>query len=110
FVHGQEEVDYLRERHKGLAAHHFFEGLEYATERPKIASWAPLLVKGRAEMPVAATKMDSGTDVNFGTAARKLLWWLETQPGCGVATSQRVVDLKREGKGWQLKVRNKHTG
>lgn len=110
FVHGQPQVDYLRERHKGLAAHHFFEGMEYTTERPQIGEWAPLLVEGRAEMPVAATKMDSGTDVNFGVAARKLLWWLEAQPGCGIASGHRVVDIKREGKGWRLKVRNKHTG
>lgn len=110
FVHGQEQVDYLRERHKGLAAHHFFNEMDYTTERSKISEWAPLLVRDRAEMPVAATKMNSGTDVNFGVAARKLLWWLESQPGCGIASGHRVVDIKRNGKGWKLKVRNLHTG
>lgn len=53
-------------------------------------------------MPVAATKMDAGTDVNFGEIARKLLSWLNAQPDCSIATNHRVVDLKKMGDRWNV--------
>src|SRR5882762_4534443 len=67
FVHGAEQVDFLKARHAGMTAHHFFKEMVYTTDRAAIGSWAPLLVEGRdPNVPIAATKMDGGTDVNFG--------------------------------------------
>jgi malate dehydrogenase (quinone) len=95
FVHGSEQVDYLRARHAGMAAHHFFRELELTTDPATIAAWAPLLMDGRdPAMPVAATRMADGTDVNFGAVARKLLGWLATQPGCGVHAGHKVTGLR----------------
>ena len=58
FVYGQEQVDFLRSRHKGMSAHHFFSSMEYTDDRDTIREWAPLLLSGRDETPIAATKMD----------------------------------------------------
>lgn len=110
FVHGQEMVDFLRARHAGMAAHPFFRGIEFTTDRAEIARWAPLLVEGRAEMPVAATRMESGTDINFGALARGLIQWLGRQKNCGVATNHRVVGLEKSGAGWEVSVKNLETG
>ena len=110
FVHGAEQVDFLRARHAGMAAHHFFSEMEYTTDRDTIAGWAPLLTEDRGDVPIAATKMDSGTDVNFGSLSRKLLVWLAAQEGCGVATGQRVVNLERVLAGWRLSIRDLATG
>ncbi len=110
FVHGQKQVDYLRARHAGLQAHHFFAGMEYTTDRGTIGSWAPLLTQDRPEMPVAATKMDGGTDVNFGNISRKLLGWLGKQDGCGIAAGHRVTGLKKTDKGWKVTVRDLESG
>lgn len=110
FVHGAEMVDFLRRRFEGMAAHHFFEGIEYATDRATIGRWAPLLVEGRGEVPIAATKMDNGTDVNFGNISRKLLGWLGGQAGCGVAANHRVTDLKKRGGKWEVSVKDLTTG
>ncbi len=104
FVHGNEQVDFLKARHAGMSDHHFFKDLEYTTDRETIASWAPLLLEGRSDVPIAATKMDSGTDVNFGEIARRLLGWLGQQEGCGIATGHRVTGLKRAGAGWEVTV------
>lgn len=111
FVHTAPQVGYLRARFDGLKAHHFFAPMEFTTDRATIAGWAPLLVEGRdpAE-PVAATKMDGGTDVNFGSISRKLLGWLEKQEGCGIASGHRVVDLRKSGAGWEIAARNQATG
>lgn len=119
FVHGQEQVEFLKARFEGLLGHHFFESMAFSMDRGEIARWAPLLVEGRAAaLPVAATRMINGTDVNFGVISRKLLSWLDAQDGCGVATGQRVEALRRadgssgsEGRGpWELDVRDTVTG
>src|SRR5882672_9827526 len=106
FVHGEEQVDFLKARHAGMAAHHFFRGMEYTTDRATIGRWAPLLVEGRDEVPIAATRMDGGTDVNFGAISRQLLTWLSRQERCGLATNHRVVDLKKIPTGWEVSVKD----
>jgi malate dehydrogenase (quinone) len=106
FVHGQAQVDFLKARYTGMSAHHFFRAMEYTTDRATIGRWAPLLVDGRGQMPIAATKMDSGTDVNFGNISRKLLHWLSQQDCCGIASNHRVVDLKKNGAKWDVSVRD----
>jgi malate dehydrogenase (quinone) len=110
FVHGEDQVAYLKARHAGLAAHHFFKGIEFSTDRATIGSWAPLLTEGRAEGPIAATKMDCGTDVNFGNLSRKLLGWLARQEGCGIASHHRVVDLTKTATGWDVSIQDLATG
>ena len=110
FVHGEEQVEFLKERHKSMSAHHFFAEMEYTTDTETISGWSPLLTEERGNVPIAATKMDSGTDVNFGNISRKLLGWLEHQPGCGIATSHRVTNLTKTSDGWEIQIQNYRTG
>lgn len=111
FVHGAEHVDFLRSRHAGLTAHHFFREMEFTTDPKKIGAWAPLLTAGRdPSQPIAATRMAGGTDINFGNLSRKLLGWLARQDGCGVAAGHKVVGLDRAGGGWDVTVRARRTG
>jgi malate dehydrogenase (quinone) len=110
FVHGPTQVDFLKARHAGMAAHHFFREMEYSTDRAQIGAWAPLLTEGRGEVPIAATKMDAGTDMNFGAISRKLLTWLGAQEGCAIASNHRVVDLKADGAGWEVRAKDLATG
>jgi malate dehydrogenase (quinone) len=110
FVHGAKWVDYLRARHAGLVAHPFFAGMEFSTDRATIGQWAPLLTAERPEVPIAATRMTAGTDVNFGALSRQLLRWLGSQEGCGIATSHRVTDLEKTTAGWRVSIRDLTTG
>jgi len=118
FVHGQDQVEFLKSRFAGMSAHHFFASMEFTTDRAKIGSWAPLLTEGRdPAVPIAATKMDGGTDINFGNVSRKLLAWLAKQPGCAVAASHKVVGLEKVGpvsdrpaSGWKVTTRDTKTG
>ncbi len=110
FVHGQQQVDFLTSRYKGMSAHHFFRDMEFTTDPATIRSWAPLLIEGREDMPVAATKMVAGTDVNFGAISQKLIAWLGQQEGCGVATSHRVIDLEESSSGgWEVRIKDLQT-
>jgi malate dehydrogenase (quinone) len=111
FVHGDDQVAFLKSRFAGMSAHHFFVAMEFSTDLAKIGSWAPLLTEGRdPAVPIAATKMDGGTDINFGNVSRKLLAWLDKQEGCNVAASHKVVGLTKAGAGWNVTTRNLMTG
>jgi malate dehydrogenase (quinone) len=111
FVHGAEMVGFLRARYEAMSAHPFFRSMVYTTDRATLGEWAPLLVEGRGEMPIAATRMDEGTDVNFGALAGKLLRWLSLQEGCGLATGNRVVALDQvPAGGWKVGVKDLATG
>ncbi|WP_438482519.1 malate dehydrogenase (quinone) [Oleiharenicola lentus] len=112
FVHGDDQVAFLKSRYAGMSAHHFFAPMEFSTDPKKIGSWAPLLTEGRdPNVPIAATKMDGGTDVNFGVVSRKLLAWLDQQPDCAVAASNKVVGLEKRADGrWEIEVKNLKTG
>ncbi len=110
FVHGEEQVDFLKARHAAMSAHHFFASMEYSTDRETIGAWSPLLTEERGEVPIAATKMDAGTDVNFGAISQKLIAWLAKQPGCGVASGHRVTDLTKTKSGWDLRIKELTTG
>jgi malate dehydrogenase (quinone) len=107
FVRTEEQVAYLKARYEGMSAHHFFGPMKFSTDRSQIAQWAPLLTEERSDEAIAATSMEGGTDVNFGSLARQLLGWLNVQPGCSVKTGNRVTDLNRNANGgWDVSTRD----
>jgi malate dehydrogenase (quinone) len=109
FVYGQEQVDFLRSRFNQMKKHHFFESMEYTEDRETIREWAPLLLEGRDDTPIAVTKMDHGTDINYGALSTKLVTWLGNQPSCGYATSHRITDITKTGDKWTLEVKDLKT-
>ncbi len=111
FARGVAAVDFLRARHAALVAHPFFRGMEFTAERDVLRRWTPLLVDGRTDQePIAATKVDAGTDVNFGELSRRLLGWLGAQEGCRVFTGHRVTQLRRVDARWELAARIANSG
>jgi malate dehydrogenase (quinone) len=110
FVRGREDVEFLQARHEAMVQHHFFRTMEYSSSRKTIADWAPLIMDGRAGEPVAATRMDSGTEVDFGQLARGMLGWLAREEGCGIATGHRVTRVHRTAPGWEVTARHPPSG
>lgn len=109
FVYGQEQVDFLKSRFEQMQAHHFFKDMVYTEDREQIREWAPLLLETRDDTPIALTKMDQGTDINYGSLSAKLIHWLGNQEGCGYATRHRVTDLNKDGEGWRVNVKDLET-
>lgn len=106
FVHGAKNVEYLRRRYEALKDQPLFAGMEY-TESPKtIHEWAPLLMKNRPKGDVyAATRIASGTDVDFGSLTHQL-FDVVTANGGKVHLGHEVTDLSRRKDGtWQLKMK-----
>ncbi|MGG0737077.1 malate:quinone oxidoreductase [Niallia taxi] len=106
-VEGAENVSFLRKRFKALSNNPLFEGMEFSDNPEKLKEWIPLIMDGRnVNEPIAATKIDSGTDVNFGALTRMLFNHLEDN-GVTIKYKHSVHDLKRTKDGlWELTVRN----
>lgn len=107
FVRGQANVDYLRRRYEVLKDEPLFAGMEYTEDPAVLASWTPLMAKGRsAKQKIAATRITSGTDVDFGALTKSLLG-LITARGAQVALNHEVRGIRRLGNGnWRLKLRH----
>jgi malate dehydrogenase (quinone) len=106
FVRGAENQAFLRKRYEAMVQSHFFSGMQFATDRDTIENWAPLLIQGRAPgEPVAATRVEGGTDVNFGALTRQIIDHLVTLEGVRLALNTTVKDIHRLENGrWQLKL------
>lgn len=110
YVRGEKDVDYLRRRSEVLKKQPLFKGFEFTTDHKKIAKWAPLLIQGRSrDELIAATRIDSGTDVDFGAITRQLFGYLR-ESDIPVHTSTEVRKLRRTPDGWHITAKNKHTG
>ncbi|NGZ76491.1 malate:quinone oxidoreductase [Saccharibacillus alkalitolerans] len=107
WVTGEKDVEFLSKRFKALSQNPLFQGMEYSEDQSKLKEWIPLMMEGRdPNEKVAATKIDSGTDVNFGALTRLLFDHLKTK-GVEVQYRHAIRDIKRAGDGgWQVKVQN----
>lgn len=111
YVHGESNVLFLKRRFEALSNHPLFEGMEFSDDPAKLRKWIPLMMKGRkGKEPIAATKIDSGTDVNFGALTRMLLDHLKTQ-NVDIHYQHSVKNIKRKQDGaWELTVKNLSSG
>ena len=61
--------------------------------------------------PVAATKMDLGTDVNFGSLTRCMFDCLKKRDGVQLHFHHEVLDLEKEDDTyWHIKLKDKSSG
>ncbi len=107
FVRGEADVAYLKKRWQTLSAHHCYKGMEFSDDRKEIEDWIPLVMEGRkASEKVAATRMASGTDLNYGALTEALINSLKGKAGFNIFFHQRVQDLKREGNHWKIHIKD----
>jgi len=77
-----------------LATPYFFAGMAISDDPKRIAEWIPLVMEGRSpDVPVAATRMMRGTDVNFGALTRSLITWIDEVSGFAIELVIRPEDL-----------------
>ncbi|QJW89789.1 malate:quinone oxidoreductase [Spirosoma taeanense] len=109
FVWGEDNVKYLHKRYDALQQNYLFHGMHYSEDPAQLAEWMPLVMDGRdPAQPVAATRMDIGTDVNFGALTRAMFRRLSDMPGVRLYFAHEVRDLWRSKSlgGWKMRVEN----
>ncbi|GBF50432.1 malate:quinone oxidoreductase [Leptospira ryugenii] len=108
FVWGEENVSFLKKRYEALRKEPLFQAIQYSEDPNVLSEWMPLVMSGRdPKQRVAGTKMELGTDVDFGTLTRSIFKYLESLPGVTISYYEHVKDLEREKNGlWNLTATN----
>ena len=111
FVEGKDNVNFLKKRVEKLVQNPLFEGMEISDDYEVLKEWVPLMMEGRnPSEEIAVTKIESGTDIDFGSLTEKLFDNL-TEKGVSLLYKHEVQDLRRTNNGqWQVKVKNLNTG
>jgi malate dehydrogenase (quinone) len=110
-VFGDEDVSYLRKRFEALKSCHLFNRMQYSEDKEELKKWFPLIMHSQDKnTKIAATKIDIGTDVNFGELTRSLFEYLSKKHGVDIALNHQVNDLKQdENKNWIVEIENENT-
>lgn len=109
FVWGENNVAYLKKRFQLLKANPLFIDMIYSEDRERINEWAPLIMRDRPTgQPLAATRIEHGTDVNFGALTRSIFKKLEKMPGVTMHYNSETLDIDPHSKGgWKVIVKNR---
>ncbi len=108
FVWGEENVDFLKHRFEAMQLAPIFQDMTYSADQKQITDWLPLMMEGRVfDQPFAVTKMDIGTDVNFGAIARGMLEYLQKDGNVDIHLGHNVCDFSRLEDGrWKIEIEN----
>lgn len=99
FVRGEKDVNYLSRRFRALKDQPLFAGMEYSEDPAKISEWVPLMLDGRRQEVIAATRIEQGTDVDYGAVTRQLFDWLKSS-GVETLTSHEVSSVRKSSGQW----------
>ena len=111
FVWG-DSVDFLKRRHEAMIKSPLFSDMVYTEDKAVIGQWAPLVTKGRDEaQKIAATRMDIGTDVNYGAITTQLVDHLSKNQNFKLSTQSEVTGISRnDDNTWTVSVKNLKDG
>ncbi|HZU47740.1 MAG TPA: malate dehydrogenase (quinone) [Mycobacterium sp.] len=109
FVQGTGRVDYLRRRHRALAANPLFARTEFIDEADEFARRLPFMAAKRDfREPVAFTWAADGTDVDFGALTQQLVGFCLRGGAAWFGHEVRGLTRQRDGS-WLLTIRNRRT-
>ncbi|MFU8927407.1 malate dehydrogenase (quinone) [Acinetobacter puyangensis] len=111
FVWG-DNVNFLEKRHAAMIKSPLFQGMEITEDPNVIKQWAPLVMNGRkASEKVAATRMDIGSDVNYGAITTQLVDNLQKQSKFKLNVSTEVTGISPNAdKTWTVQYKDLKTG
>ena len=111
WVPGEDNVRFLKKRHEAMTSRFMFKEMEFSEDHDTLRKWFPLVMKGRSsEEKLAATRMELGTGVNFGSLTKKYLEILKTRFNVPVLTEHEVTDVDPGRKAeWLMEVKNLKT-
>ncbi|WP_133638894.1 malate:quinone oxidoreductase [Sphingobacterium paludis] len=111
-VFGEKDVNFLRARYEAMSKETLFKDMVYTEDKTVLKEWIPLMMDNRDEQEqIAATRMDIGTDVNFGSLTRDLIQHLQTKDNIKLSLNQEVRDIDRADDGkWEVELKDLNNG
>jgi len=112
FVRGKNNVKFLKDRYEAMKNFPMFDNIEYTEDIEEMRKWIPLMMQGHSASDImAASKINEGTDVNFGELTRKMAANLEKDPHVEVKYHHEELDFNQRNDGkWEVHIRNVNTG
>ena len=112
WVKGPENADYLENRYKAFKEHFMFDTIEFTRAADKMKEWFPLMMHGSTEGEVmAASRIDRGTEMNYGSLTEQLFDILEKEYDTKVLFNTEVEDIDPDHDvEWLVKMENLNTG
>lgn len=93
-------IDELRLRFNEMSAHHFFEQMRFSEDFDEIKSWIPYLMEERPRHEkMAATVIETGTDVNFGSLTEQMAAYAVKELGVKIEYGTHVKRVHRSPSG-----------
>jgi len=100
FVKGDHNIKFLKNRFKLLKKQPLFKEIEFSDDPRIINQWAPLLIfKDKEKEAFAATKVEHGTDINFGEVSKQLLNLLKKNKKFHLYTNYNVEKISLQNNG-----------
>ncbi|MCU4580925.1 malate dehydrogenase (quinone) [Acinetobacter gyllenbergii] len=111
FVWG-DNVNFMEKRYAAMVQNPLFAGMKLSEDKAEIQQWAPLVMDGRdPQQKVAATRMDVGSDVNYGAITTQLINNLEKSPNFKLSTSTEVTGIsKNDDNTWSVAFKDLKSG
>lgn len=100
----ESSIEELRLRFKEMSAHHFFENMQFSEDFDEIKSWIPYLMEERPrDQKMAATVIETGTDVNFGALTEQMAAHAMQELGVKIEYGTHVKRVHRSPTGrWMI--------
>ncbi|MCG8806151.1 malate dehydrogenase (quinone) [Tenacibaculum finnmarkense] len=111
WVTGAENSDYLKRRYQAFKNNFMFDTIDFTQDKAKMKTWFPLIMKDRtADEPMAASRIDRGTEVNYGVLTKSLFAILEDEFDTPVHCNMEVLDVDPDTDlDWTVAVKNTKT-
>ena len=120
FVWGEKNCAFLKQRFNLLSQHHLFENMQFSDDFEQLKKWMPLIMTSRGMVDrkpneaIAATYVNTGTDVDFGSLTRHMVAYLKTQTNFSLLTNMQVKNLNKvknrvKDNTWHVKLHDLNT-
>ncbi len=107
FVWGEKNKQFLEARFRSMSRYGMFKDMVYTDDFDQIKEWIPLMMEGRSrDEVIGVTRMEIGTDVNFGAITRSMIRFLERCDGVEVLLAHEVESIKEIDNGWLIEAKD----
>ncbi|WBL24806.1 malate dehydrogenase (quinone) [Zunongwangia sp. HGR-M22] len=112
WVTGKDNVDFLKKRHAEMTKSFMFSEMKFSEQTEDLKKWFPLIMKDRNDSePMAGTRMELGTGVNFGNLTEEFFRILKEEFEVPILLDHEVLDIDPDGKDdWLIEVKYNKTG
>lgn len=111
WVIGTENVTYLEKRYQAMKQHFMFNTIKFTKDAEQMKEWFPLMMHERTkDEQMAASRIERGTEVNYGTLTKELYRILDKEFNTKVQCYKEVLDVDPDTNlDWSVKVKDTKT-